>query len=240
MSYTGARFSAPLARCRRFTSWILQYVPHVNPLRVLDIGCGTGLQIFDLAQYLPHARFTGIDISEINISLADKARLQLPYGDRIEFLGKNYMELQVAPFDLIISYSTLHLIPVSQKTLFGKISNDLAAGGLLVNAMPYDCLFNRWLSLIRRLCKALRSTSMDTIIFKLAKRLHGDEMDQDQLLERIVYMYQLPECYGGAVLHQLLRTHCGLEVAGEHNEIHASIGQLKHRITVFRKVRSPS
>lgn len=236
MSYTGARFSAPLARCRRFTSWILQYVPHANPLRVLDIGCGTGLQIFDLAKAVPHAQLTGVDISKVNIGLAEEAKNNSPFGERIQFVAKDYMEFKTIPCDIIISYSTLHLIPVTSEDLFQKIMSDLVPGGILLNVMPYGCMYNSWVSRIRRLFQAIRSPVTDALILQAAKRLHGQVMDEWQLQERVPYMYQLPERFDGPELRQLLKVNYSLNVIGEHEEVHTSVGQLKHRLTVFRKL----
>lgn len=238
MSYAGARFSAPIARCRRFTSRVLQYVQHTrlqHPLRLLDIGCGTGLQIFDLAEALPHAQLTGVDISEVNIGLAEEARKHSPFGERIQFVAKDYMEFKTTPCDIIISYSTLHLIPVASEDLFHKIMSDLVPGGILLNTMPYGCMYNYWLCRIRRLLKAIRSPVTDALIFDVARMLHGRAMHERQLRERIPYMYLLPERFDGPELRQLLKVHCNLTVIGEHEEIHASVGQLKHRLTVFRK-----
>src|SRR5208282_4824851 len=62
------RFSAPQARVQEFTGDVLQHVEPSRALRVLDIGCGSGEQVIDLATALPQARFVGVDISPANIS----------------------------------------------------------------------------------------------------------------------------------------------------------------------------
>jgi hypothetical protein len=194
------------------------------------------MQIFDLAGSLPFAQFTGVDISKVNIGLAEEARKHSPFGDRIQFVAKNYMELKTIPCDIIISYSTLHLIPVTSKDLFCKIMSDLVPGGILLNVIPYGCMYNRWVSRIRCLFKAIRSPVTDALILQAAKMLYGQVLDEQQLQERVLYMYQLPEHFDGPELRQLLKVNCSLNVIGEHEEVHASVGQLKHRLTVFRKL----
>ncbi|MEW5956931.1 MAG: class I SAM-dependent methyltransferase, partial [Chloroflexota bacterium] len=170
--YRDQVFTLPNERMRSFTEMILPYVSPQEPWRILDIGCGTGEQILDLAQTLPQARFTGIDISRPNITIAEKARQQSPYRDRLGFVAMDYMCFDEGCFDLIISSTTLHLIPVPTQQLFTKIINDLAAAGILAFTMPYACLYNSTLALVRRVFRRLRSPLTDELIFSLGKALH--------------------------------------------------------------------
>ena len=54
-------FTAPQDRCRQTTELLLPYVDAQQSLRVLDLGCGTGRQLLDLAKALPNAHLTGIE-----------------------------------------------------------------------------------------------------------------------------------------------------------------------------------
>jgi len=71
--------------------------------KVLDIGCGKGFQIYELAQALPGLKVHGLDISKYAIENAHQevkhlidhgTASRLPYEDR--------------QFDLVISINTLH------------------------------------------------------------------------------------------------------------------------------------
>ncbi len=70
--------------------------------RVLDIGTGTGLIALMLAQRVPEARVTGIDIGDVTEARAN-ADLS-PWGDRVEMVQCPVQEfVPPQPFDLIIS-----------------------------------------------------------------------------------------------------------------------------------------
>lgn len=233
--FTGRTFSAPEERCVRLSREILKYVNPNQPVRILDLGCGTGRQLFELSSALPSAELTGIDISEANIRAAKRDQRDFCPQPRLTFYSLDYMEFQAPPFDLIISDSTLHNINVPTDPLFSKISTDLVSGGHLVATMPHDCFYNRALWTIRRLFRTIRCSVTDSLIFGISKFLHGREFGEDLLRERIHYMYLLPRHYSCHALHRLLDTDYSLELVRQHPVAHESIGQPKHTLLVFRK-----
>lgn len=221
--------------CERFTHRLLPYLQTDKPVRVLDIGCGTGSQIFALARVLPDASFTGVDLSEANIALARQTAAQLAHSDRIRFVAGDYMGLEEPPFDLIVSYSTLHLIPGSTQILLAKLSRDLAPGGLLANVMPYECLYNTLLMGVRKLFRIVRGEWTDRLLFLAAKTLTKDNlMDEKMLRERLLYMYLLPHRLNGANLRQVAEKFDLYRIA-EHFEPYVSLAQPKHNAVFFRK-----
>lgn len=235
-SFAQAVFAARRQCTDRFVRAILEQLAGKTPRRVLDIGCGTGDQLFSLADRLKADQLVGVDISAPNIETAVRTASARADKGRFNFSLADYPEWRTSDqFDLIISYSTLHLIPINTEALFSKLSSDLKPGGRVIFTIPYDCLYNRWLSLVRRLFKALRSPMMDATILWFGKILNKGTLDENHLRERVLYMYQLPKRYDGPALRELLKTHCGLEVIAEHPEAHASIAQLKHRLIVIRK-----
>jgi trans-aconitate methyltransferase len=214
---------------------ILGYVPLDRPIRFLDLGCGTGEQLFDLSRVLPKAELVGVDISETSIHEAELKREKLFSEANLKFYAVNYLEFKSSPFDVIYSYSTLHNIKASTASLFSKIDKDLIGGGLLINAMPYACLFNYFLWTLRRLFRMIKSRSLDKIIIALGKSMHGRHFDQKLLSERLSYMYMIPYRYDCEPLRNYLEDSFGLKIIGEHSVPHASIAQPKHLITVFKK-----
>jgi SAM-dependent methyltransferase len=233
--FAGRTFSAPQERCVRLSREILKYVDPKQPVRILDLGCGTGRQLFQLSSVLLSAELIGIDISESNIRVAKRDQSDFCPHPRLTFYSVDYMQFQAPPFDLIISDSTLHNINVPTDLLFSKVSTDLVPGGHLIATMPYDCFYNRALWTIRRLFRSIRCSVTDSLIFGISKFLHGRELGKDLLRERIHYMYLLPRHYSCHAVHRLLATDYGLELVHQHPVPHESIGQPKHTLLVFRK-----
>jgi trans-aconitate methyltransferase len=228
-------FTALPERCHYMTAAILQYVAPARPLRILDVGCGTGEQLLALANVLPAATLTGVDVSDANIQVAAQAGQQSPWGKRLTFVACDYLALQSPPFDLILSDSTLQNIAAPTATLFYKLAADLLPGGLLLATMPYACGYNWLLWTTRRLCRALRSPLTDAMLLALANRLHRGQFSEALLQERIHYMYLLPGRYLCHTLRQFLGQECGLQAVQEYPVPHVSPGQPKHRLAVFRK-----
>ena len=82
----------------------LEVVPDkAAPLRILDLGTGTGCLLLALLSELPNARGVGIDISggALDVARANAASLEL--GARAMFARGNWTEGIEGPFDIIIS-----------------------------------------------------------------------------------------------------------------------------------------
>jgi len=233
--FVGKTFTAPKERYSHFTDVVLHYVDATRALRILDVGCGTGEQLFDLAKALPKANLTGVDVSAANIRVAERTRNHLACGARITFVGRNYIDFQTDPFDIILSDSTLHNIAVSTATLFTKIAADLVPGGLLFTSMPYACFYNHVLWAIRRLCRMVRGTYTDTMLLTMAKCLHHGQFSESLLRQRLHYMYLLPQRYDSRALRSVLDAMYGLQTIASHAVAHTSVAQPKHRLIVSRK-----
>jgi ubiquinone/menaquinone biosynthesis C-methylase UbiE len=95
------------------------------PARALDLGTGTGAGALWLAQEFPHARVTGLDISEPMIEQA-KAKLPNELSGRVEFLVGDAERLPFpdGSLDLVAQIS----VPV----FFDEVARVLAPGGYLV------------------------------------------------------------------------------------------------------------
>jgi SAM-dependent methyltransferase len=148
----------------------------------------------------------------------------------------DYFAFADAPFDAIVSDSTLHLIPAPNDKLFGKIAQDLKPGGLLICSVPYDCAYNRFLWTIRRFFRLIRSPLTDRFIYGMGRLLQGKKISSELLWDRVHYMYLLPHCIFSSNFNALLSGHYGLECVAEVSLPWASVAQPRHRLFVYRKV----
>jgi release factor glutamine methyltransferase len=85
--------------------------PHLTtartPLRVLDVGTGTGAIALALATHLPNADISATDISPAALSVAEHNAGRLHLGHRIHFIPSDLLTAPqfktAAPFDVIVS-----------------------------------------------------------------------------------------------------------------------------------------
>ncbi len=215
---------------------VLEHVPRNRPVRVLDLGCGTGSLLFRLADALPNAELIGIDISAANIATAERDG-RGKFAGRVRFVVSDYLAYRDSPFDVIVSDGVLHLIAVPTGALIRKVAADLAPGGLLICDLPYDCAYNRAFSVVRRMLRAVRSSFSDRLILAIARIVHADDMTDDQLRERVQYMYFPPQRMMGRMLKEQLAS-AGLRQIAAHQNPSTSASQLRHNVTVWLKANA--
>ncbi|MBO6052938.1 MAG: methyltransferase domain-containing protein [Clostridia bacterium] len=99
---------------------------------VLDLGAGTGLELFPLFERFPEARVTVIDISEGMLSALAKR----PFADRLTVVCGDFFETDFGgPYDAAISTSALHhFAPQEKQKLYERIHACLAPGGIFLNS----------------------------------------------------------------------------------------------------------
>ena len=233
--FAGRTFTVPPERGVRVVTALLEHVDASRRLRVLDLGCGTGLNTLALAAALPRATVTGVDLSAASIAVAESARRRHAAGDRVAFTAANYLAFPGGPFDVIVSDTVLYAIPASDDALFGKIAGDLVPGGLLLYTMPTDALGNRLLVGLRRGLRRLRGPATDALVLGLARALHGRDYDDALLRERVAYAYVVPDRYDSRALHARLRERWGFEIVATEAIRRASPAQLSHRLVVARR-----
>ena len=230
----GVTFHAPAPRVAWFSDIIGANVPADAPLRILDIGCGAGDQLFDLAARLRRARFVGVDIAPANIAAARQRQSTLPDANRFMFEAVDYRLFRpLEPFDAVISYSVLQFVPGGVTLLASRIAADTSPDGVFINVMPYRCAYNAALSMGRRGFRAVRSAAIDRLLMLVARTVHGHSLDADLLAERLAYAYAVPDQFEDELASALEQF--DFRTVRRTPAAHASPAQLKHVLRIMRR-----
>jgi RimJ/RimL family protein N-acetyltransferase/ubiquinone/menaquinone biosynthesis C-methylase UbiE len=100
-------------------------------VRILDLGCGTGLELSYLFTRMPNAQVICIDLSEKMLAI-----LAANYQDRaaqLRIIRDSYLTWHYpeGEFDYVISVNTMHhLLPEPKTQLYRKINRALKPGGI--------------------------------------------------------------------------------------------------------------
>ncbi len=116
---------------REFYPFTAACLPRNAGTRVLDLGCGTGLELEEFFRLNPAAVVTGIDLAKGMLDfLRDK------FADRkIELVLGSYFELPFGEnlFDAALSVESLHHFTKKEKfSLYKKLRNALKPGGYFI------------------------------------------------------------------------------------------------------------
>jgi len=107
---------------------------------LLDIGCGTGLELRSIYRRFPDVKVTGIDLSE---TMLDKLRES--YGDKdIELINADYFEYEFEEnkFDAAMSFQTLHHFKYEKKQLiYNKLYRTIKSGGYYIESDYTACCY---------------------------------------------------------------------------------------------------
>ena len=108
-------------------------LPEFSGCRILDLGCGTGLELEFYFPRNPAARVTGIDLSR---EMLEALRSKFPDRDLDLRLG-SYLELSLgeAEYDASISVESLHhFTPETKLELYRRLRTALKPGGCFILA----------------------------------------------------------------------------------------------------------
>lgn len=102
------------------------------PVRVIDLGAGTGLLTYFWYQRYPDAEYVLVDIADEMLQVARKRFRGI---ENISYRAENYIDkLPEGDFDTVISALSIHHLEDGEKAgLFSKLYDALPAGGLFVN-----------------------------------------------------------------------------------------------------------
>lgn len=131
--FVGRAMNAGHARVRR---WGLGYVSSESYVSVLDVGCGGGGALRDMASTFPSAKLYGIDYSQDMVLLAKKVNKELMEKGQVEISHGSVSSLPFADntFDLVTAFEAYYFWSDLDRDL-QEIKRVLRSGGtlLLVN-----------------------------------------------------------------------------------------------------------
>ena len=116
---------------REFYPFTATCLPHIHGTRLLDLGCGTGLELDYYYEMVPSAEITGIDLAP---GMLDKLRNKFPDKKMTLILG-SYFDVPLAEnsYDAAVSVESLHHFTKEEKIpLYEKLRKALKPGGCFI------------------------------------------------------------------------------------------------------------
>lgn len=117
----------------RFYIETAKLIPKVDELNLLDLGCGTGLELDEIFKVNPKVKVTGIDLAKDMLE-----KIKEKHSDKlnqINLVVDNYFDydMGVCMFDVALSVETLHHFTHKEKTeLYKKILKSLKENGIYI------------------------------------------------------------------------------------------------------------
>ena len=114
-----------------FYAYTASLLPAAVGSRVLDLGCGTGLELEEYFRLNPGAAVTGIDLSE---AMLNALKAKFP-GKKLDLVRASYFDVPLGrgQYDAAVSVESLHHFPAEMKaSLYEKLHRALAENGVFV------------------------------------------------------------------------------------------------------------
>ena len=105
--------------------------PVMKDMRLLDLGCGTGLELDELFPLMPDLQVTGVDMADKMLDILRKKHA----GRAMTLIQGDYLTVPLEGdyFDAAVAVQTMHHFRDPEKlTLYRKIRDALKPGGLYV------------------------------------------------------------------------------------------------------------
>jgi len=114
-----------------FYAYTASLLPKAAGSRILDLGCGTGLELEEYFSLNPRAKVTGIDLSE---AMLNALKEKFP-GKELTLIRASYFDASFGEklYDAAVSVESLHHFSAEMKaSLYGKLHTALKEGGVFV------------------------------------------------------------------------------------------------------------
>ena len=116
---------------KEFYPYTASCLPQIAGTRLLDLGCGTGLELGYYFELVPSAEVTGIDLAP---GMLEALRNKFPDKNMTLILGSYFdVPFGVEVFDAAVSVESLHHFSKEEKIpLYTKLRNALKPGGYFI------------------------------------------------------------------------------------------------------------
>ena len=114
-----------------FYAYTASLLPDDPKAHILDLGCGTGLELEEYFARNPGASVTGIDLSDV---MLDALKAKFP-DKALTVIQGSYFDVPLGEnrYDGAVSVESLHHFPAEMKAaLYGRLCAALKAGGVFV------------------------------------------------------------------------------------------------------------
>jgi cyclopropane fatty-acyl-phospholipid synthase-like methyltransferase len=139
---------------------LLRVVTERRPRRVLDIGCGAGVELAAMLEAAPSAQGVGVDLDADAADLAERTLRERGLAGRSDVIRADVREPSARttgplaePFDLALLANVIYYLPMAERVpLLRDIAGLLAPGGLLflVSTVATPQFFSRHFDLLLR------------------------------------------------------------------------------------------
>jgi tRNA (cmo5U34)-methyltransferase len=139
---------------------LVQAIPFENssPVRVMDLGCGTGTVAARVLDSFPNAQVTCLDLAENMIAMA---RTKLRHHSHVRYVVGDFNRLDLdGNHDVIVSSLSLHHLVTNddKRQFYRRIYKSLRPGGVFYNAdvvlgssdFLQSVYMQQWLTFMRR------------------------------------------------------------------------------------------
>lgn len=116
---------------REFYPFTASCLPQVPNSQIIDLGCGTGLELGYYFKIVPTARITGIDLAS---GMLDALRKKFP-DKSLNLIFGSYFDVpfEINAFDAAVSVESLHHFTKEEKIpLYAKVRKALKPGGYFI------------------------------------------------------------------------------------------------------------
>lgn len=115
---------------KEYYNWMSEIIPEESK-ELLDIGCGTGLELDNIFERFPNMKVTGIDLGKAMLD-----ELKRKHSDKkLSLICEDYFATPFGKecFDVAVSFQTLHHYKPEKKILiFQKLYDSLRDGGCYI------------------------------------------------------------------------------------------------------------
>jgi SAM-dependent methyltransferase len=121
---------AAVKGCKEGYQKFAELVP-INTTKILDLGCGTGLELDEIFMRMPNVSVIGIDLTQ---AMLDKLK-QKHHDKDIKLICGNYFDIDLGEgaFETAISFQAMHHFPRDEKVgLYTRIHKALRANGVYI------------------------------------------------------------------------------------------------------------